>query len=80
MTFFTHDQAIKAITFQHPVLVHGKDYMVIMEIEPGRANPSIPKGDAIIQWWDATEPQPSITDLKSVYSANNLNSWKPPES
>ena len=74
MTFFTHNQAIKAVTFMHPALKHGKDYMVVMEVQPGRANPSIPVADAMIAWWDAPDTEPTIAALKAICIENNIGS------
>ena len=65
MTFFTHDQAIKAITFQYPTLKHGIDYLVVMKVQSGRG-PVIPLEDAQIAWWDATETHPTIESLENT--------------
>lgn len=68
--FFIHDQVVKAINFLYPHLKHGTDYLVLMGVEEGRK--FIPASDAWIEWWDATEPQPTIEYLKQVYADNDL--------
>jgi hypothetical protein len=71
--FFIHDEAIKAITFLHPNLKHGSDYLVLMGLEENRK--WIPASDAWIEWWDAEEVQPTIEYLKQVFIDNDLANW-----
>jgi hypothetical protein len=74
-TFFTHDEAIKAITFLYPDLVHGLDYMVLINLEQKLR--WTPASDAWIDRWENENPQPTIEALKKVYLDNNLANWNP---
>jgi hypothetical protein len=74
MSFFTHDQAVKAITFLYPHLKSHWDYRCLMEIAD--TPKFIPLSDAWIEGWTAEGiEQPSIEYLKQVYADNNLDNW-----
>jgi len=74
MSFFTHDQAVKAITFLYPEVKHGWDYRCLMEVAD--TPKFIPMSDAWIEAWTAEGiEQPSIEYLKQVYADNDLDNW-----
>jgi hypothetical protein len=73
--FFTHDNAIKAITYLYPNLVHGLDYLVLMGLEEKLK--WTPASDSWIDRWENENPQPTIDELKKVYYDNNLSVWNP---
>ena len=74
MQFFTHIQAVKAISFLYPELKDGKHYRCFMYVAD---DPDfIPHSDAWIENWKAEGiPQPSIDYLKQVYVDNDLDNW-----
>jgi len=74
MSFFTHDQAVKTITFLYPSVKHGWDYRCLMEVAD--TPKFIPLSDAWIEAWTAEGiEQPSIEYLKQVYAENDLDNW-----
>jgi hypothetical protein len=74
MSFFTHEQAIKAITFLYPQVKHGWDYRCVMEVAD--TPKFIPLSDAWLEAWTAEGiEQPSIEYLKQVYADNDLDNW-----
>jgi hypothetical protein len=74
MSFFTHDQAVKAITFLYPEVKHGLDYRCLMQVAD--TPKFIPMSDAWIEGWTAEGiEQPSIEYLKQVYAENDLDNW-----
>jgi len=68
MSFFIHDDAVKALRFLHPELQNGVHYTVFMGVE----RDGTPASDAWIELWASDVPQPSIEALKQVYADNNL--------
>jgi hypothetical protein len=74
MAFFTHDQAVKAITFLYPNIQNNWDYRCLMEV--ANSPKFIPLSDAWIESWTAEGiEQPSIEYLKQVYAENDLDNW-----
>ena len=65
MSFFTHDQMIKAVQRLHPQFVHGRHYLVLMGIEPDGS----PASDAWIEQWHSAVPVPSMQSLREAYAA-----------
>jgi hypothetical protein len=74
MNFFTHNQAVKAISFLYPEVKDGIHYRCLMYVAD---NPEfIPMSDAWVENWTAEGvEQPSIEYLKQVYADNDLDNW-----
>lgn len=74
MSFFVHDQVVKAVTFLYPHLKCHWDYRCLMEVAD--TPKFIPCSDAWIEGWTAEGiEQPSIEYLKQVYADNDLDNW-----
>jgi hypothetical protein len=77
MTFFTHDQVVKTVSFLYPGVKNGWDYRALMEVADSPK--FIPMSDAWIEAWTAEGiAQPSIEYLKQVWAENDLENWADP--
>ena len=74
MSFFTHDQIVKTITFLYPNLKSNWDYRSVMSVADSPK--FIPLSDGWIEAWTVEGiEQPPIEYLKQVYADNNLDNW-----
>lgn len=61
--FFIHDQMIQAVRHMHPGLEHGRDFLVLMGINPD----GTPASDAWIDRWPAELPVPTMAELRQAW-------------
>jgi hypothetical protein len=77
MTFFTHDQVVKTVSFLYPDVKNGWDYRALMEVADSPK--FIPMSNAWIEAWTVEGiSQPSIDYLKQVWAENDLENWADP--
>jgi hypothetical protein len=63
MTYFTHDQMAQAIAHLRPTYQHGREFLVLMGINPD----GTPASDAWIERWPEGVPMPTMAELRQAW-------------